>query len=272
MRIRYLPADPAGNLTGFVLSPVFPGERAALAARLMAACPEGFDQIGYVDEASLDAPLPRLDMMGGEFCGNAARAFGLMVARRRGLTRGSLCVSVSGAADPVPVEFDVSKGEAFAQMALPRAVLRIRALGEAIDVVRMEGIAHAVVTRAPSQEAADAVLAAMPDAPAQGVLFREGTRMTPLVRVGASGTCVWEGSCGSGTAALAFLRARGLEDGEHDFAFDEPAGRLHARVRVEAGQPVRITMGGGVTFGEEKEIEIQAPLCSLRTGTSPGSF
>ena len=43
MRIRYLPADPAGNLTGFVLSPVFPGERAALAARLMAACPEGFD-------------------------------------------------------------------------------------------------------------------------------------------------------------------------------------------------------------------------------------
>ena len=272
MRIRYLPADPAGNLTGFVLSPVFPGERAALAARLMAACPEGFDQIGYVDEASLDALLPRLDMMGGEFCGNAARAFGLMVARRRGLTRGSLCVSVSGAADPVPVEFDVSKGEAFAQMALPQDVVRILALGEAIDVVRMEGIAHAVVTRASSQEAADAVLAAMPDAPAQGVLFREGTRMTPLVRVGASGTCVWEGSCGSGTAALAFLRARGLEDGEHDFAFDEPAGRLHARVRVEAGQPVRITMGGGVTFGEEKEIEIQAPLCSLRTGTSPGSF
>ena len=75
-----------------------------------------------------------------------------------------------------------------------------------------------------------------------------------------------------GTAALAFLRARGLAAGEHDFAFDEPAGRLHARVRTEGGQPVRIVMGGSVTLGAEREIEIQAPLCSLRTGTSPGSF
>ena len=59
MRIRYIPADPAGNLTALVLSPVPAGERAALAAQLMAACPEGFEQVGYVDEASLLTGLPR---------------------------------------------------------------------------------------------------------------------------------------------------------------------------------------------------------------------
>ena len=37
MRIRYMPADPAGNLTGLVLTPVAREARAALAARLLRA-------------------------------------------------------------------------------------------------------------------------------------------------------------------------------------------------------------------------------------------
>ena len=76
MRIRYIPADPAGNLTGLVLTPVAREVRPALAAQLMARCPEGFEQIAFVDEDSLTGPLPRMEMMGGEFCGNASRAFG----------------------------------------------------------------------------------------------------------------------------------------------------------------------------------------------------
>ena len=60
MRIRYLPADPAGNLTGFVLSPVFPGERAALAARLMAACPEG--ELKWVEKEK----VPDLNLWEGD--------------------------------------------------------------------------------------------------------------------------------------------------------------------------------------------------------------
>ncbi len=73
MRIRMLRADPAGNLTGFVLSPVAGEGRAALAARLMAR-DASLEQVAFVDEASLTGPLARMDMMGGEFCGNAARA------------------------------------------------------------------------------------------------------------------------------------------------------------------------------------------------------
>ena len=84
MRIRYIPADPAGNLTALTLTQVRPEERAAVAAQMMARCPEGFEQVGFIGKEAAKAALPRLDMMGGEFCGNAARAFACWVDRQRG--------------------------------------------------------------------------------------------------------------------------------------------------------------------------------------------
>ena len=121
MRIRYIPADPAGNLTGLVLTHVSQEVRPALAARLMAVCPEGFEQIAFIDEDSLTGPLPRMEMMGGEFCGNASRAFGWYAAQRRGRGETALCVSVSGAAAPVRVQLDPARGCAYADMPLPCA-------------------------------------------------------------------------------------------------------------------------------------------------------
>ena len=257
MRIRYIPADPAGSLTGLVLTRVPAQRRAALAARLMAVCPEGFEQIAFLDEDSLCGPLPRMEMMGGEFCGNASRAFGWYAAQRRGRGETALCVSVSGAAEPVRVQLDPARGCAYADMPLPHACLRIEAAGRAADVVRMEGIDHAVVTDAkPSEALARAVLAAMPPAPAQGVLFLEGNRMTPYVHVAATGTGVWESSCGSGSVALAWLLCRGRDDGLHAFAFDEPGGRIEVRAQVERGHVTRAMMGGCVRIGGEKTVDI----------------
>ena len=84
MMIRYIPADPAGNLTAIVLSPVAAQDRAKIAAEMIARCPEGFEQVGFADETSLTGDLPTLCMMGGEFCGNATRAFACYAAQVRG--------------------------------------------------------------------------------------------------------------------------------------------------------------------------------------------
>ena len=84
MMIRYIPADPAGNLTAIVLSPVAAQDRAKIAAEMMTRCPEGFEQVGFADETSLTGDLPTLCMMGGEFCGNATRAFACYAAKVRG--------------------------------------------------------------------------------------------------------------------------------------------------------------------------------------------
>ncbi len=256
MRIRMLRADPAGNLTGFVLSPVAVSGRAALAARLMAR-DKALEQVAFVDEASLTGPLPRMDMMGGEFCGNATRAFALYAAMRRVRGERELLVSVSGAREPVPVQVDAALGLAYARMPLPRGVEVIRVGGGTVPVVRMEGIAHAVLLgEEPSPERAREVLAAMPPEDAQGVLFAGEGRMTPVVSVSATGTRVWESSCGSGSVALAWLLARGAEDGEHAYAFAEPGGTLQVRVSMRDGKAVRAVMGGKVALGGEETIDV----------------
>ena len=249
MIVRYIPADPAGNLTAIVLSPVAPQARAAVAARMMARCPEGFEQVGFAEADSLTGEFPRLCMMGGEFCGNAARAFACYAAGVR------LSVAISGARNPVPVEIEPASGRAYAQMPLPCALDRLCADGRDIPLVRMEGIDHALLlSEAPSPELAERVLAAMPGQDAQGVLFVQGGRMTPLVYVPATDTRVWESSCGSGTVALAWYLARRFADGTHVFAFDEPGGRLEARVAMAGGRAARIVMGGAVRLGEERKI------------------
>lgn len=258
MRIRYVSADPAGNLTALVLSPVPVGARAALAARLMAASPEGFEQVGYVDESSLFSDYPQLHMMGGEFCGNAARAFGLYATLRRSRDERALSVRISGAQKPVSVAISPERSSAYADMPLPLRTEQITALGRSIPVMRMEGIAHAVLLNTPpSEAAADAVLCAMPQDDAQGVLFVEGTRMTPLVTVPAAETRVWESSCGSGSVALAVLLAEQAgHDGACDFAFDEPGGHIDVYVTMRGGRATRAVMGGSVTLSPEREIEL----------------
>ena len=254
MELNILRADPAGNITVFVLDPVEKVQRAAIAEKIMAIPALKAEQVGYACTAE-DNVDGHMEMMGGEFCGNATRAFACYAAKVRGRGETRLSVAISGARNPVPVEIEPASGRAYAQMPLPCALDRLCADGRDIPLVRMEGIDHALLlNEAPSPELAERVLAAMPGQDAQGVLFVQGGRMTPLVYVPATDTRVWESSCGSGTVALAWYLARRFADGTHVFAFDEPGGRLEARVAMAGGRAARIEMGGAVRLGEERKI------------------
>ena len=128
----------AGNLTALTLTQVRPEESAAVAAQMMARCPERFEQVGFIGEHAAKTVLPRLDMMGGEFCGNAARAFACWVDRQRGGGESSLNISISGACQPVAVELDAAHGKAYAQMPIPIGLEEIRVMGRTVPVVHME--------------------------------------------------------------------------------------------------------------------------------------
>lgn len=247
--VRLIVADPAGNTTGFVLTPTEPMDRPELAAYLMEKL--RLDQVGFIDEISLSEGMPRMEMMGGEFCGNATRAFALLAAMRRGIVKGRLMVSVSGSAEPVAVDVNTHTGEAYAAMPLPTGCK----MCGGFPVVQMEGISHAILQNCPAgEEAARRMLEAMPDDDAQGVIFLSGDTLTPFVHVAATGTDVWEGSCGSGSVAAAWLLAGSLPDGEHRFEFTEPGGKLRVDADKEDGCVVSVRMGGPVRLGEETRI------------------
>ena len=114
MKLNVLRADPAGNITLFVLDPIERERRAALAAELMRRRPDmKIDQVGFACPADADTD-GRMEMMGGEFCGNATRAYAMYVARQRG-GLSEVRLRVSGCDHVVTAAVDLARGAARAR-------------------------------------------------------------------------------------------------------------------------------------------------------------
>lgn len=101
--IDYLIADPEGNITILVLSPVDRRDYQRVARDLLDKHPEA-EQVGYaVSPYTGDGmrAFPAMEMCGLEFCGNATRAFSLYEATRQEPPLEELDVLVSGCAHPL---------------------------------------------------------------------------------------------------------------------------------------------------------------------------
>ena len=244
MKLNVLRADPAGNITLFVLDPIERERRAALAAELMRRLPDmKIDQVGFACPADADTD-GRMEMMGGEFCGNATRAYAMYVARQRG-GLSEVRLRVSGCDHVVTAAVDLARGAARAEMPLPRAVRAAEVEGHAGTLVDLAGIAHLVIEGvAPSEDffrAAEPLFSAI-----EGLRHR----MTPLVKVVDTGTLIWEGSCGSGTIACAVAESAGLADGLFEQDYFQPAGVVRASIERRGGAVVSAAIGGPVTLDE----------------------
>lgn len=103
--LRFHKFSPGGNTTILVTDPVPVQRRAAVAAELMGEHHVHAEQVGF---ASLAGTRPRIDMMGGEFCGNACRSLAALLALKRVLVAGpgglmSGEIESSGVEGPLPV-------------------------------------------------------------------------------------------------------------------------------------------------------------------------
>lgn len=260
MKLRIVRADPAGNITLFVLNPVPLPERARLSAVLLAQKEFGGEQVAFVCPPCSGGD-GRIEMMGGEFCGNAARSMGMLLAARRGVTgKHRFRVEVSGCELPVAVEVDAAAGTARAAMPLPRSERQLSVHGTEGLLVDLGGIVHYVTRHAPDAALLSAAESAMAGqfggAEAVGVIFLEGGRMTPLVKVMATGTVIWEGSCGSGTLAAAVMESRKISDGSFAGDYRQPAGTIRVELERRGGRVIHASIGGPVTLEEELSIEL----------------
>jgi diaminopimelate epimerase len=248
-------ADPAKNITVFVLTPVPPDERAQVAGVLLSDPSLKAEQVGFVIPPFRNARW-RLEMMGDEFCGNAARSFGLYVARRTGLS-GKVCleVEISGANSPVGVRVDVERGLAEASMP-PVVARKTLAYGGAdLPVYVFEGIAHVIAPDIRPSEPVFYAIKALFEGDsdhcgALGVMFWDSAArlMTPAVYVYATGKLVFESSCGSGSAALGLCLAEALDSGEELLTLQQPGGIIEVRVEKRPGEGAVVSIGGPVTL------------------------
>ena len=255
MKLTVVRADPAGNITLFVRTSVDRAQYGAVGEKLLALPELKGEQVGFLLGDG------RLAMAGGEFCGNATRAFGLLTARECGLTgKQHLTLSVSGCEKAVGVDVDTDAGTARAEMPLPRFTRREAVGGVLGTLVHFGGIAHFVVEGvAPSEEfftAAEPMFHTLDALDAYGVIFLDGTNMTPLVKVPAVNSLVWEGSCGSGSLAAAIAQSEGT-DGVFERDYIQPAGTIRVTVERRGGKVTLAYIGGRVTLDDPVEVEIE---------------
>jgi len=255
MELEIVRADPAGNITVFVLNPPGGAERAAAARALLADSGLKAEQVGFALPPAKPGGLWRLEMAGGEFCGNASRGFALLVAAKTGLTgRHSLAIETSGASRPLPAHIDTEAGTAGIEIPPPIAETGICLEGRRYPVYEFEGITHVIAENAPPDERGTrAIIAALGDnCPAAGVMFYDTRKryLRPVVWTRALDALVWESSCGSGSAALGLWAARGSEDGELEIDLAQPGGAITVRVAKRAGKVTRLSIGGKVTLDD----------------------
>lgn len=267
-------ADPAGNRTAFVEGDVPPDQYATIGAMLLKTPSLRAEQAGFVCPP-LSGGAGRLEMMGGEFCGNAARSFGLWLG---------VC-SHKKPGDTVPVEISGSKeilnvlleeNGSWISMPRPERIIEIKVPERAgkdsgisassnralrFPAVVLEGITHVILENIKASETlAHAVIAeaAMQvNADAVGAIFVEGNRMTPIVWVRATDSFIWESSCGSGTLAAALWLGRGVKDGEYKQELLQPGGLLKAGFTAKDGEIIEAKIGGPVLLEEPVTITIQ---------------
>lgn len=268
MQIRTIKADPSGNITLFLLDPVAPEIRKALNQKLLSLDPS-VEQIGCL---SLKESQPQLEMMGGEFCGNATRSAGAYGLLLSGEKEGTFQVTCSGCPTPLAVKAKkVREGifEASVQLAPPLGMKKINLSYERESVecqeVVLPGITHYIYFTLNVEEVDQEQLfyslqreiSRGREPEAYGLMLVEIStlKVLPIVYVSSTGTLYREKSCGSGSAAVAAALAL-RQNRSLAAALQEPGGRIDIEADWKEGRITGLAIGGPVKLGEEIMLDV----------------
>lgn len=258
MKLHFIKASPTENMTLLIRTHVPRERQLAVAEQLIAYGSVYAEQAGYIEEPQNPRAAKRLQMMAGEFCGNASLSLAAWLAWEQGIGVGEtreIVLEVSGAETLVRCEI-TQEGGGFSgkvAMPLPKSVetrtFWLEGKAYELPVVAFAGISHVILPTAAwsvaaAEKAARAWAAELP--PAFGMLlFDEAEEsLRPLVSVqGAS--LIWERGCGSGTAAIgAYLAMRA--GASQTVTLRQPGGEMGVAAGYEAGRIVSLSITGKV--------------------------
>lgn len=257
-------ANPAGNITAIVLDrDIERKDYIHLSDKLMGMKEFGIEQVGFVKNPKMGGEL-RLEMMGGEFCGNATRSFGLYIAASRGETGYKrIGVEISGCSDILEVETNVAENFAGTSMPLPMGISYIDVDAEhSFPVVEFEGIVHVIAVNENASddmyERIKQIITKKYDPEAFGVMFfkKDECSIIPVVFVKETNSVIYEQSCGSGTIAAAIYLAGEKNDGIFTYSVSNPGGIIEAQICKKDGKIVSASIGGKVILSEIKSIKL----------------
>lgn len=251
-------ADPAGNITGFIIGDIPVPLRKKVSEIIMERDPS-VEQVAFISQNS--EGTYRMDMMGGEFCGNASRTFGLYLALKdRKSGKNTVSVSVSGADDAIDVIADTDNMTA--EITLPPPIKKEEVFFEGRNyyTVFFHGIIHSVIPDEEEErnlaESVTRYLTETYDTEAAGIMFLDTAdkKMVPWVYVRDTETLIRESSCGTGSVAAACYLDKD-ETGDFFETICQPGGELTVKSSLFKGEK-SYSIGGVISLGEEEITEL----------------
>lgn len=251
-------ADSAGSVTLFVLTPCSRHQYKDIAQKLLSCDEYRAEQVAFVLP-----PTPnvhgKMEMSGLEFCGNSARAFALMVAEEMNIIgEGSVVIDVSGYEGLLEVQVNTTTN--YTKTPIPRPhIIKQEQNGMLID---FKGILHLVLWDIDADkerflELKENLMERFAP-PALGVMFfnTETQFLTPVVYVAALDSTCFEGSCATGTAAVAVALSHENKNGIFTYNIQQPSGRLTATLLKNNGQVESLHIEGPVALEESKTLTL----------------
>ncbi|WP_213973882.1 hypothetical protein [Tepidanaerobacter acetatoxydans] len=247
MIIDFIKTSPAQNTTVLITSYCPRSYYSAVAEKAMNYDYLHAEQVGFIVPPSKKDSVIRLEMAGGEFCGNATLSAAAYV-RYKGLNdKENFSIDVSGAAEPIRCRVEKVGTYYYNTSCIMPPAKRIDEMelelqGKTIKgyIVEFEGISHFVLEAKEEfveySEVTHALKKAV-DTNAIGVIpyetIRDDTyKIKPFVHVKEINSNVFERGCGSGSLALGtyLKRVRGIS---REIRVVQPGGVIRVGIADE---------------------------------------
>ena len=263
---RVAVAYPSGNTTAVVFDQLLKSDRKLLNDQLMDTWktqrPDQteVEQCCFVTLPRDPKALARVEMFGGEFCGNATRSVAWVLTKGQDYNG---LIEVSGV--DRPLAFSVKDSEVLVEMPLPTSKELVRTVDEG-SLVQLEGIAQLVITEPLESQTSRQLLTSLlrsnkynlADQPAVGVSYYDNLS-------GKAEFCVWvrdvdtifdETACGSGTCAIGAAKAAKTKRSAK-LNIVQPSGEsISTEATYEDGKVSNSTIAGEVAVLYDGELKL----------------
>lgn len=231
---------PGGNDTALVKGIIQKNQRKKINDQIMQRFPN-VEQVGFYEYYPTEKNA-RLEMAGGEFCGNAIRSLAFLLLNGK---KGELKMKVSGT-KKILYTGSKRKNTSYAQMPIPSDARSIKRLSNVLFLINLEGITHLIYLQNKKQapeklkEQAKELLKRndlLYSKKAAGVMFvsnisQNKMKVDPVVWVRDIKTLFYETSCASGSTAIALWKAKERKQNSSIYKILQPSGK-YLTVSVE---------------------------------------
>jgi len=218
--IEFIKFNPTQNMTILVKTNYLVEEYKHIASKIMSYDSVYAEQVGFIEKPINNKAAAKLQMAGGEFCGNACMALAAFIASEKGLNQNDLAeiiLEASGTDKLITCQMkrNLDEYHCLVTMPIPKKIEQrtIKYDGNDLNmiIVRYHEFIHIVIevdefdktVREKAQSLAK-LLGVTLGANLIGVLLykSKSEEMAPLIYVPHLDSMIWERGCGSGTASL----------------------------------------------------------------------